>query len=137
MAEMAANSEYPSKEMETGQEAKDCSISDPENVAAEEMGEVDAMAIPAFMITNKWQRLANKLELRSGAEARGIERVDKLLRMGKLTARDYFNMSTIWFSVNLTVFSFQLRILKRWLTQADKYSYHWRSGTSCFRPWLR
>jgi hypothetical protein len=106
MAETSVNNEYPYKEMEIGQEAKDSSISDPENVAIKDVGEVDAMAIPAFMITNKWQRLANKLELRSGAEARGIERVDESLRMGKTTAKDYFNMSTIWFSVNLTVFPF-------------------------------
>jgi hypothetical protein len=106
MAETSVNNEYPSKKMEIGQEAKDSSISDPENVAIKDVGEVDAMAIPAFMITNKWQRLANKLELRSGAEARGIERVDESLRMGKTTAKDYFNISTIWFSVNLTVFPF-------------------------------
>jgi hypothetical protein len=137
MAETTANSEYPSKETEIGQEAKDISISDPENVAIKDVGEVDAMAIPAFMITNKWQRLANKLELRAGAEARGIERVDESLRMGKTTAKDYFNMSTIWFSVNLTVFLFQLLILKHLLTQAGEHSYYWCSGTSCFRPWLR
>jgi hypothetical protein len=112
MAETTANSEYPSKEMEIGQEAKDSSISDPENIVVKDMGEVDAMAIPAFMITNKWQRLANRLELRSGAEARGIERVGESLRMGKTTAKDYFNMSTIWFSVNLTVFIFHLWVLE-------------------------
>jgi hypothetical protein len=112
MAETTASNEYPSKEMEIGQEAKDSSISDPEHATVKDTDEVDAMAIPAFMITNKWQRLANKLELRSGAEARGIERVDESLRMGKTTAKDYFNMGTIWFSVNLTVYLFHLRVLE-------------------------
>jgi hypothetical protein len=111
MADTAVNNEYPSKEMEIGQEAKDSSISDPENVAIKDVGE-DSMAIPAFMITNKWQRLANKLELRSGAEARGIERVDESLRLGKASAKDYFNISTIWFSVNLTVYLFHLCVLE-------------------------
>jgi hypothetical protein len=55
MAETTASNEYPSKEMEIGQEAKDSSISDPEHATVKDTDEVDAMAIPAFMITNKWQ----------------------------------------------------------------------------------
>jgi hypothetical protein len=68
----------------------------------EEGGELDALAIPAFMVKTKWQRLANKLEAASGAEARGIERVDESMRLGKTSARDYLNMATTWFSINLT-----------------------------------
>ena len=80
------------------------SFSDPENAAMEdESSEVDPMASPSHLITNEWQRWANKIEGSSGAEARGIERVDDALRMGKITARDYFKMTEIWFSVNLTV----------------------------------
>jgi hypothetical protein len=53
MTETTANSEYASKEMEIGQEAKDSPISDPENAAVKDTDEIDAMATPAFMITNK------------------------------------------------------------------------------------
>src|ERR1700761_7278576 len=68
-----------------------------------EIGLMDAMAIPSSMVTTKWQRLANKLEASSGAEARGIERVDESMRRGRLGLKDYWHMTTIWFSINLTV----------------------------------
>jgi hypothetical protein len=144
MTETTANSEYASKEMEIGQEAKDSPISDPENAAVKDTDEIDAMATPAFMIINKWQRLANKLELRSGAEARGIERVDEPLRMGKTTAKDYFNMSTIWFSVNLTVFPFHLCVCLGALTYSSRQTSSllafWDQllwGLAALMPWCK
>ncbi|KAI1334270.1 hypothetical protein F5Y15DRAFT_295026 [Xylariaceae sp. FL0016] len=62
----------------------------------------DATAIPEDLIVNRWQRLANKLINFVGAEARGIERVDESLRVGKVSATDYYNMGSYWFSANLT-----------------------------------
>lgn len=62
--------------MDPTHEIKSTSFSDPESVPMDqEAGEIDAMAIPAYMISNKWQRLVNKLELSSGIEASSIERV--------------------------------------------------------------
>ena len=66
-------------------EDKPRSVSSPSlhNASDEELGEVDAMAIPAAMVKTKWQRMANNLEAASGAEARGIERVEESMRMGR------------------------------------------------------
>ena len=108
---MAEESKHLSKTLEAGHEVKSSSLDDPENGAVDEIGEVDAMAIPSFMVKNRWQRLANKWERSSGAEARGIERVDDSLRTGFNTASDYFHMTTIWFSVNLTVIANYLSAL--------------------------
>jgi hypothetical protein len=69
----------------------------------ESVQEHDATAIPDSSIQTRWQVLANKLEGFTGAEARGIERVDESFRTGNNSLRDYFNMAVIWFSVNLTV----------------------------------
>jgi hypothetical protein len=76
---------------------------DPEHGENESLREHDATAIPDSSIQTRWQVLANKLEMFTGAEARGIERVDESFRSGKNSLRDYFNMAVIWFSVNLTV----------------------------------
>jgi hypothetical protein len=103
----STNDEDSSDKVVGSQEIKPASLSDPENVSTDvEVGETNAFAIPTYMITNKWQRLANKLEVSSGVEARGIERVNESLRMGRNTLRDYFKMTEIWFSVNLTVSDF-------------------------------
>ena len=104
MATLPLESGNHSEKIEEQSDVKSASLSDPESVPIEdESFEVDPMAIPAYMITNKWQRWANKIEGSSGAEARGIERVDDALRKGRNTARDYLKMTEIWFSVNLTV----------------------------------
>lgn len=63
---------------------------------------VDATAIPDDLVTNKWQVLANKLIGFIGAEARGVERVDESLRTKRTEWKDYYEMTSIWFSVNLT-----------------------------------
>lgn len=65
--------------------------------------DVDATAIPDDLVTNSLQRHANRLIKLIGAEARGIERVDESLRTQKTSLRGYWDMATIWFSVNLTV----------------------------------
>jgi hypothetical protein len=105
MAETTIDNERASKDLGIDHEAKRGWTSDPEEVAMEEVGEMDAIAIPDHLITNKWQRLASKFELKSGAEARGIERVNSSMRCGNTTFRDYLDMAIIWFSVNLTIHS--------------------------------
>jgi hypothetical protein len=106
MATSPLESDSTSNKMEASNEIKGGAFSDPENVpVVGESSELDPMAIPTYMISNKWQRWANKIGGNSGAEARGIERVDDALRTGMNTARDYFKMTEIWFSVNLTVSS--------------------------------
>ncbi|PNS15025.1 Purine-cytosine permease fcyB [Sphaceloma murrayae] len=62
----------------------------------------DAFAIPDELVTNRWQSLANNLIGSLGAEARGIERVDETLRLSPTSLRDYVDLTSIWFSVNLT-----------------------------------
>jgi hypothetical protein len=66
----------------------------------------DATAIPDNLVANKWQRYANNFVQFIGAEARGVERIDESLRTAKMTLGDYYNMASIWFSVNLTVASY-------------------------------
>lgn len=76
----------------------------PENAPSVSRGDLeDATAIPDDFVTNRWQREANKLIGFVGAEARGIERVDDVFRMGRIALKDYFSMTIVWFSVNLTV----------------------------------
>ena len=65
-------------------------------------GEVNATAIPEELVTNKWQQFANRLIGLIGAEARGIERVDDALRTGRTSLRAYYEMASMWFSINLT-----------------------------------
>jgi hypothetical protein len=82
--------------MEVHQDIKSSSLSDPKNVPIEdEVSELDPKAIQSYLITNKWQRWANKIEGSSGAEARGIEIVDDAMRVGRLNCRDYFKMTEI------------------------------------------
>lgn len=77
--------------------------SDEEEAVTGTYHDVDATAIPDDLVTNSLQRRANRLIKLIGAEARGIERVDESLRTQKTSLRGYWDMATIWFSVNLTV----------------------------------
>lgn len=63
----------------------------------------DATAIPDDLVVNRWQRYANNFVKFIGAEARGVERIDDSLRTTKMTLGEYYNMASVWFSVNLTV----------------------------------
>lgn len=63
----------------------------------------DATAIPEPLVSNKLLQWANKLVQSTGAEARGIERVDEALRTSKVGLSQYFAMASSWFSINLTV----------------------------------
>ncbi|RDW91817.1 hypothetical protein BP5796_01211 [Coleophoma crateriformis] len=84
-------------------EPRKTSVSSPENSPSICRGDLeDATAIPDDFITNKWQRKANELIGLAGAEARGIERVDEIFRTGRLALKDYFSLTIVWFSVNLT-----------------------------------
>jgi len=88
---------------EMDHEVKKTSFEDADVEAMDtDSSEMDAFAIPDNMVTNRMQRLANRFQRVAGVEARGIERVDEGLRTGFNTASDWMNMTTIWFSVNLT-----------------------------------
>jgi hypothetical protein len=94
---------FPAK-AEKAMEPAEASLSTPENAPSISTGAPDdATAIPGDFVTNKWQRKANHLIGSLGAEARGIERVDESLRMGRIALKDYCSMTIVWFSVNLTV----------------------------------
>ena len=84
-------------------EASASSTSPEENDKSVPLEYMDATAIPEDFVTNRWQVLANRLIGFIGAEARGIERVDETLRMARTEMSDYYDMTSIWFSVNLTV----------------------------------
>ncbi|KAF9888256.1 hypothetical protein FE257_008825 [Aspergillus nanangensis] len=64
--------------------------------------ENDATAIPESMVSNKFLQWANNLVRNTGAEARGIERVDEALRTAKVALSQYVKMAFVWFSTNLT-----------------------------------
>ncbi|KKY16823.1 putative vitamin b6 [Phaeomoniella chlamydospora] len=83
-------------------EASASSTSPEENDKSVPLEYMDATAIPEDFVTNRWQVLANRLIGFIGAEARGIERVDETLRMARTEMSDYYDMTSIWFSVNLT-----------------------------------
>jgi hypothetical protein len=74
----------------------------------------DATAIPDDLVVNRWQRYANNFVKFTGAEARGVERIDESLRTTKMTLGEYYNMASVWFSVNLTVSPICPRVLVVW-----------------------
>ncbi|RMZ89969.1 hypothetical protein DV736_g2802, partial [Chaetothyriales sp. CBS 134916] len=97
------NKKHASKETSQGEIEEEAIASSRPTSTSLKHGEINVTAIPEDEVTNQWQRLANQLTSRVGAEARGIERVDESLRTTKTPLKSYYEMTAIWFSVNLTV----------------------------------
>lgn len=84
---------------------KDVGTQDNSSHTSDQIVEIEAgaTAIPDSMVSNKLLHWANILVRLTGAEARGIERVEESLRTAKVTVKGYIDMGLMWFSVNLTV----------------------------------